>query len=738
MSSSFRPARVVRLTACALALATVAWLGATRLVNYDFSPVASHYIPPGGRVLVGDIDANDSPDLVIITPRHIVASQFQDNRNLFDRTLPPDWIVSPPLLARCEGTSHDLLAVPYLTNLTDSSQCMLFTPGLATRWSTLEPESRLRWPHRDGGPTSTFSAYLPMSCLTINGRQSVIVNVHTEFYKVDGEPAPRSLDVFDLASGRRMWSQLMGPAPMSIALYDLDGDGEDEIVVGTYAPNNGPEASGTKDDECWVFAFDQTGQELWRVQVGGVYCGAEVIVCDLDGDGRPEVLAGLACVESGASPGTILVLDPETGREIGRARWEQAVVALLNPDSLGVHERDGRVLAVVKPPEVLLLGPDLSPRRRQPLGGPEVGVGLVGTARVGEDREPLLLVDTSGSLRGFDGQLRLRCERPYNDPERRYGQAVRSGAENSVPDRIAIQDGAIVGLFDFVPQPAPSWMWITGAVALLLMVLDIAWPWAVRWWGTRVGDYILLGKHPLGEGGMGEAWLARPMRSGNVRDHVVIKFLGKERLNDKQSRARFTREARILKDLVHENIAQLFHTDVDDKRPYLVMQLVPGITLEKRLDGLPTGLDVKAACTIARHVARALEYAHRQGVVHRDVKPLNVIVDEGLKATLIDFGLAKALDPSTDLGPRISLSQDCVGTPGYMPPERIMRALGDLREAPDASDWQGDVWGFGAVFYRCLTGRLAYGTFEDMRRLPEWEGLPPMFHLRCCTSSKPA
>jgi hypothetical protein len=387
------------------------------------------------------------------------------------------------------------------------------------------------------------------------------------------------------------------------------------------------------------------------------------------------------------------------------------VIDVLCADSLGAHQRDAPLIAVVEgPPEVLLLGPDLVPRRRQLVDGPEIALGPAEIAYAGSKREGLLLVGTPGALRGFDGWLRQRAERPVVDPGRAYTRSLRS---RNTPDRIAIQDGAIAGIFTLTPLPVPSWMWIVAGIVLLLLALEMAWPLASEWRWRRVGSYRLLGEHPLGVGGMGETWLAAPRRGGNVRDHVVIKFLKQQLLDDEQSRARFRREATAVTRLVHENIAQVFHADVDCRRPHIVMQFVPGVTLKDRLGA---GLTVKEAFTIARDIARALDFAHRQGILHRDITPRNVMVGDGSRATLLDFGLAKAQDPSIDLGDKISRSQDLIGTQGYIPPERIEGGI---------SDWPGDVWAFGAVFYECLTGRPACPSLESLRRLPDWEGLLP-------------
>src|SRR5713101_9849948 len=156
--------------------------------------------------------------------------------------------------------------------------------------------------------------------------------------------------------------------------------------------------------------------------------------------------------------------------------------------------------------------------------------------------------------------------------------------------------------------------------------------------GTRLGPYEIVA--PLGAGGMGEVYRAGDLKLG--RD-VAIKVLPPGLTADAERLARFEREARLLASLNHPNIGAIHGFEEIDGLHFLVLELVPGVTLETML--ARGALDRNSALRIMGQVAEALEAAHNAGVAHRDLKPGNIMVTGDGKVKVLDFGLAKALDP---------------------------------------------------------------------------------------------
>jgi serine/threonine protein kinase len=224
--------------------------------------------------------------------------------------------------------------------------------------------------------------------------------------------------------------------------------------------------------------------------------------------------------------------------------------------------------------------------------------------------------------------------------------------------------------------------------------------------GTRLGPYEIIA--PLGAGGMGEVYRARDTRLG--RD-VAVKVLPHHLSSNPEVRTRFEREAKTVSGLNHPHICVLHDVGREGNTDYLVMELVDGETLATRLGRgpLPTG-DV---LRFGSQIADALERAHRAGVVHRDLKPGNVMVTKA-GAKLMDFGLARGAGLAGDSGSGVtmaSLTQSptvaqpltaegtLVGTFQYMAPEQL--------EGKDA-DTRSDIWALGCVLYEMATGRRAF------------------------------
>ncbi len=214
---------------------------------------------------------------------------------------------------------------------------------------------------------------------------------------------------------------------------------------------------------------------------------------------------------------------------------------------------------------------------------------------------------------------------------------------------------------------------------------------AARPGARRVGRYLILER--LGHGGMGTVYRARDPDIG--RD-VAIKFLHAALCAEGDGRARFLREARAAGRLSHPNIVTVHDVGEIDGRPYMAMELLDGRPLAEELaPGRP--LPVREALTVGVQLARALGYAHQRGVVHRDIKPGNIVRVAGTPAVKVtDFGIAHLESPGTEHRTRIGL---VLGTPQYMSPEQAEGGRLDGRS---------DIFAAGVVLYEMLAGRRPF------------------------------
>jgi eukaryotic-like serine/threonine-protein kinase len=219
--------------------------------------------------------------------------------------------------------------------------------------------------------------------------------------------------------------------------------------------------------------------------------------------------------------------------------------------------------------------------------------------------------------------------------------------------------------------------------------------------GTKLGPYEI--QSPLGAGGMGEVYRARDTRLDRT---VAVKILPAHLSDDPEAKQRFEREARAISSLSHSNICHLYDVGSQGGLDYLVMEYLEGETLASRLDR--GRMPAEQALRAATEIADALEKAHRQGVVHRDLKPGNIMLTKG-GAKLMDFGLAKgtlsrplsnasALTAVTD-GHPLTEKGMIVGTFQYMSPEQLQGHEADARS---------DLFALGAVLYEMITGRRAF------------------------------
>ena len=218
--------------------------------------------------------------------------------------------------------------------------------------------------------------------------------------------------------------------------------------------------------------------------------------------------------------------------------------------------------------------------------------------------------------------------------------------------------------------------------------------------GDRLGHYNVTAR--IGEGGMGQVYQATDTK---LNRQVALKILPEAFAADPDRLARFQREAQVLASLNHPNIAAIHGLEDSEGTKALVLELVEGPTLADRIAQGPIPID--EALPIAKQIAEALEAAHEAGVIHRDLKPANIKVKDDGTVKVLDFGLAKALDPSPDADPSQSPTLTAaatqmgviLGTAAYMSPEQA---------AGQPTDKRGDIWSFGVVLFEMLTAQRLF------------------------------
>ncbi len=223
--------------------------------------------------------------------------------------------------------------------------------------------------------------------------------------------------------------------------------------------------------------------------------------------------------------------------------------------------------------------------------------------------------------------------------------------------------------------------------------------------GRAISHYKILAK--LGEGGMGVVYKAQDTKLKRV---VALKFLAAHLLGDGEEKARFLREAQAAAALDHPNICTIYEVDEVDGKTFIAMAYIEGQTIQQKVG--EGRLSLREALDIALQTAQGLQAAHENGVVHRDIKPGNIIVTEKQRASILDFGLAQITGES-----RLTKTGMTLGTAAFMSPEQTLgRAL----------DHRTDIWSLGVVLYEMVAGQLPFvGEYELARMYSIANDEPP-------------
>ena len=204
----------------------------------------------------------------------------------------------------------------------------------------------------------------------------------------------------------------------------------------------------------------------------------------------------------------------------------------------------------------------------------------------------------------------------------------------------------------------------------------------------------------LGRGGMGIVYKALDKHLDRI---VALKVLPADKVADSVRKQRFVHEAKSASALHHANIVVIYDIATSDGTDFIAMEYVAGQDLQQMLTGKP--LRVRDALNIAVQTADALAAAHRAGIIHRDLKPANVMIDESGVVKLVDFGLAKLMEPASELSETQSVTEQLtrqgtiIGTAAYMSPEQIEGKRLDARS---------DIFSYGLILYEMLSGKRAF------------------------------
>ncbi|MEG0134306.1 MAG: protein kinase, partial [Clostridium sp.] len=200
--------------------------------------------------------------------------------------------------------------------------------------------------------------------------------------------------------------------------------------------------------------------------------------------------------------------------------------------------------------------------------------------------------------------------------------------------------------------------------------------------------YELLEK--IGEGGMAEVYKAR---CNKLNRFVAVKILRKQFANNEEISQKFKKEATAIANLSDTNIVNILDVGTQDDIDYIVMELVNGKTLKEFIN-FNGSLGYITAIKIALQIAKALDCAHKNNIIHRDIKPQNILITESGDVKVTDFGIAKSTDSST-----ITNTTSIIGSAHYLSPEQAKGTYVDCR---------ADIYSFGIVLYEMVTGRLPF------------------------------
>jgi serine/threonine-protein kinase len=213
--------------------------------------------------------------------------------------------------------------------------------------------------------------------------------------------------------------------------------------------------------------------------------------------------------------------------------------------------------------------------------------------------------------------------------------------------------------------------------------------------GAEINNWTI--EQKLGEGGMSEVWLARHKKLGTP---AAIKFLHSTLTRDPNFRERFLKEARTQAQLHHPNIAQVMDFHDQNDRFLIIIEYLPGGSLADVIEKTRGPVETGRAVSWVRQSLEALDFAHQRGIIHRDVKPSNIMIDGHGRAKVMDFGIALVLGEQ-----RMTSTGTAIGTPHYMSPEQILR--------PKEVDHRTDVYSMGIVLYELLTGKIPFDGDTD-------------------------
>ena len=210
--------------------------------------------------------------------------------------------------------------------------------------------------------------------------------------------------------------------------------------------------------------------------------------------------------------------------------------------------------------------------------------------------------------------------------------------------------------------------------------------------GTMVAHYRIVEK--IGAGGMGEVYLAEDTK---LNRRIALKFMPSHLASDKDLRIRFTREAQAAAKLDHPNIIPVHEVGEYEGRPYIAMAHIEGRSLR---DLIKHGkLSISEAVALTMQICDGLQKAHEAGIVHRDIKPGNIIIDNAGRARILDFGLATVTGDD-----KLTKTGSTLGTVGYMAPEQISGMNVDKR---------ADIFSLGVILYEMITGRRPFTGDND-------------------------